>query len=52
MLTDYHMHCKPYSPDAHDTMAAMARGALKRGMTHLCVTNHVENCTQSPEFPD
>ena len=52
MLSDYHMHCRPYSPDARDTMEAMAHGALKRGMTHICVTNHIENCTQSPEFPD
>lgn len=52
MLADYHMHCVPYSPDTHDTMLDMARGALARGMTHICVTNHAENCTQSPEFPD
>ena len=52
MLADYHMHCKPYSPDAQDTMLDMAEGALERGMTHICVTNHVENCTQDPDFPD
>ncbi len=52
MLSDYHMHCKPYSPDAGDYMDEMAQGALRRGMTHICITNHVENCTQSPEFPD
>ena len=52
MLADYHMHCAPYSPDARDSMEEMARGALRRGMTHICVTNHLENCTQSPEFPD
>ena len=52
MLADYHMHCLPYSPDAHSSMAEMARAAKRRGMTHICVTNHVENCTQNPEYPD
>ncbi len=52
MLADYHMHCKPYSPDAHSSMLEMARAARRRGMTHICVTSHAENCTQSPEFPD
>lgn len=52
MLADYHMHCRPYSPDARDTMLDMARAAVERGMTHICVTNHAENCTQDPQYPD
>ncbi len=52
MLADYHMHCTPYSPDAESSMAQMAEGAFRRGMTHICLTNHVENCAQCPEFPD
>lgn len=52
MLADYHNHCKPWSPDAEDTMLAMARAAYKKGITHLCITNHIENCAQTPMFSD
>lgn len=50
MLADYHMHCLPYSPDAHVRMAKLFRGAYAHGMTHICLTNHMENCVQEPGF--
>lgn len=50
MLADYHMHCLPYSPDAQVSMAELFRGAYERGMTHVCLTSHMENCVQDPTF--
>ena len=50
-LADYHMHSFPFSPDARDTMLDMARAACSRGMTHICITNHLENCSQTPACP-
>ncbi len=52
MLADYHTHCLPWSPDAEAPMRDMAKAALERGITHLCFTNHIENCCQSPLYPD
>ena len=51
-LADYHLHCAPYSPDAEPTMLQLVEGAIANGMTHICVTNHVENCSQSPAAPN
>ncbi len=55
VLADYHTHSSPYSPDAVSTLEEMAAGAAARGLTHMCVTNHVENCSQCPsahgQFP-
>ena len=42
-LADYHVH-STLSPDAEDTMSAMARAALTRGISQICFTNHVESC--------
>ena len=50
-LADYHLHCLPYSPDAEPTMLELVEGAIANGMTHICITNHVENCSQSPAAP-
>ncbi len=44
IIQDYHMHCTPYSPDAHDSMLDMARAARSAGVTHICFTNHVDDC--------
>lgn len=52
MLADYHTHCLPWSPDAKASMREMVYAALERGMTHLCLTNHIENCCQNPLYPD
>lgn len=50
MLADYHMHCLPWSPDAQASMAELFQGAYERGMTHVCLTSHMENCVQDPSF--
>lgn len=42
-LADYHVHSS-LSPDAEDTMSAMAHAALEHGMSQICFTNHVESC--------
>lgn len=52
MLADYHTHCLPWSPDADSSMLSMAQAAAERGLTHMCVTNHIENCTQEPQSSD
>lgn len=52
MLADYHTHCLPYSPDADASMLQMALAAARRGVTHMCFTNHIENCCQTPLYPD
>ena len=50
-LADYHMHSFPFSPDAHNSIYEMAMAAVRMGMTHICVTNHIENCAQTPASP-
>ena len=40
-LADYHLHSS-CSFDADDRMAAMARAELKRGVTEICFTDHVD----------
>lgn len=40
-LADYHTHSR-VSPDARDSMAAMAEAALAAGMREICFTDHVE----------
>lgn len=52
ILADYHTHCLPWSPDAECSMTELCRGAAEAGMTHLCITNHIENCCQTPQYPD
>ncbi len=49
ILADYHVHSYPLSPDASDSMAAMARAALDSGVTHLCFTNHIEDCAMTSD---
>lgn len=51
VLADYHLHSFPFSPDAFNTMLEVAQGALEKGMTHICITNHLENCAQTPACP-
>lgn len=50
MLADYHLHCLPYSPDAKTSMAELFRGASEHGMTHICLTNHIEDCVWEPDL--
>ena len=40
-LADYHTHTQ-FSPDAHDSMTAMAEAALRAGLDEICFTDHVE----------
>ena len=40
-LADYHIHSH-ISPDAEDSMAAMAEAAAERGICQVCFTDHVE----------
>ncbi len=49
-LADYHTHCLPYSPDASCTMEEAVQGAIKNGVTHLCLTNHNENANQDAPY--
>ncbi len=39
--SDYHVHTQ-FSCDAHDTMAAMCRAAIQRGLKEICFTDHVD----------
>ena len=40
-LADYHTHSR-VSPDARDSMEAMARAAVAAGLDEICFTDHVE----------
>lgn len=40
-LADYHTHSR-ISPDARDSMTALAEAALAAGMDEICFTDHVE----------
>ncbi len=40
-LTDYHLH-STCSPDGENTMAEMARAAVKQGLREICVTDHLD----------
>lgn len=40
-LADYHTHSR-ISPDAHDSMTALAEAALAAGLDEICFTDHVE----------
>ena len=42
-LADYHVHTS-FSADGEDTMEAHVRGALARGITELCFTDHTDDC--------
>jgi len=54
-LADYHAHSS-LSPDARDSMLSMALAAADKGITELCFTNHLENCSRCihtfPPFED
>ncbi|MGE4483777.1 MAG: histidinol-phosphatase HisJ family protein [Oscillospiraceae bacterium] len=52
-LADYHVHTE-FSPDAHVSMAEMAEAAVKRGMSQICFTDHVdiEYCKPEGVFYD
>ncbi len=52
MLADYHTHCLPWSPDAECSMEELVLGGIDAGLTHMCITNHIENCCQSPVYDD
>jgi len=41
MFTDYHIHCG-YSDDSETPMRAHLEAARKKGITHLCFTDHVD----------
>lgn len=43
VLSDYHIHTL-FSDDSKATMAEMARAEAEMGMTHICFTDHVEDC--------
>lgn len=38
---DQHTHCK-FSTDSDSTPESMVQGALKKGITHLCLTDHMD----------
>ena len=40
-LADYHIHSR-ISPDARDSMTALAEAAIAAGMDEICFTDHVE----------
>ena len=40
-LADYHTHTQ-LSPDAQDSMTAMAQAAIRAGLDEICFTDHVE----------
>lgn len=40
-LADYHIHSR-ISPDARDSMTALAEAALAKGFQEICFTDHVE----------
>lgn len=40
-LADYHTHTR-FSPDAGDSMTAMAQAAIQAGLDEICFTDHVE----------
>ena len=45
-LADYHTHTQ-FSPDAQDSMTAMAQAAIRAGLDEICFTDHVEPMTKS-----
>ena len=40
-LADYHLHSR-ISPDAGDSMTALAEAAVEAGLDELCFTDHLE----------
>ena len=40
-LADYHTHTQ-FSPDAQDSMTAMAQAAIRAGLDEICFTDHAE----------
>ncbi len=43
MIADCHTH-SIFSHDGHDSFDAMAEGALRAGLSILCVTDHADDC--------
>ena len=42
MITaDFHTHCN-FSTDSEATPESMIEGAIKKGLTHLCLTDHMD----------
>jgi histidinol-phosphatase (PHP family) len=39
--TDYHMH-STFSHDGHGTLDEMCRAALARGLSEICLTEHID----------
>lgn len=53
-LADYHTHTR-FSPDAGDSMTAMAQAAIRAGLDEICFTDHVEPLvwgTTEPRYDD
>ncbi|MDD2647199.1 MAG: histidinol-phosphatase HisJ family protein [Eubacteriales bacterium] len=48
-MIDFHVH-SDYSADAKNTMKEMAASAARRGITHLCFTDHVDIGHKHREF--
>ena len=43
VLTDYHIHTE-FSDDSTAPIEEMVRAEIEKGMTHICFTDHVEDC--------
>lgn len=43
VLTDYHIHTE-FSDDSTAPIEGMVRAEIEKGMTHICFTDHVEDC--------
>ena len=43
VLTDYHIHTE-FSDDSTAPIEEMVRAEIEMGMTHICFTDHVEDC--------
>ncbi len=41
ILADQHTHCN-FSTDSDSTPESMIRGAIQKGLTHLCLTDHMD----------
>jgi len=43
-LADCHMHTT-FSPDADSTMSEMAKASADHGASHICFTDHIDDCS-------
>ena len=41
ILADYHMHSH-FSGDSQANIEDMIQNAIKRGLTHMCITDHLD----------